>query len=122
MVMRTSGSKQIDDVLDGCVGAAVSGFGRGFLFAHSDDATRRDAGELVRPGVVVRQRFTICPGRPAGDVPLPSAGGLSCGLPSPIVCHRPFDREHAAVVVSDDKEEWGSGLVGHAATLPRQEK
>jgi hypothetical protein len=51
------------------------------------------------------ERVAIGSARTARDAVLVAAGKLGGGFPGPIVGHRTFDREDAAVVVGDDQEE-----------------
>ena len=51
------------------------------------------------------ERVAISAARTARDAVLVAAGKLGGGFPGPIVGHRTFDREDAAVVVGDDQEE-----------------
>jgi hypothetical protein len=69
------------------------------------DAAGRNAGELALAAIRGRQRAAIGSGRAAGDAALMIAGFTSGVLPVPVVGHRAFDREHAAVVISYDQIE-----------------
>ena len=51
------------------------------------------------------QRVAVGTGRAAGDLALMAAGLAGGCLPRPVVGHRAFDGEHAAVVVGDDEVE-----------------
>ena len=91
-------------------------FGRELL-AHEPrphDAARRHAGQLVRAAILGRQRVAIGAGRAAHDAALLVAGIGGGFVPGPVVGHRAFDGEHAAVVVGDDEVERLGGIgVGH---------
>jgi len=63
----------------------------------------------VRAAILGCQRVTVWPSSAAGDASLPVAGGARRRLPGAIVRHRPFDREHTAVVVGNDQED-GRGV------------
>ena len=51
------------------------------------------------------ERVTIGSARTARDAVLVATGRLGGSFPGPVVGHRAFDREDAAVVVGDDQEE-----------------
>ncbi|MBV8096509.1 MAG: hypothetical protein JO110_25360 [Acetobacteraceae bacterium] len=83
--------------------------------ARPHDASRRDAGDSVPATILGRRRETVRPARAAGDPSVVIAGGPCRRLPGAIVGHRPFEREHAAVVISYYQEERDGGvIVGHA--------
>ena len=88
------------------------------------DASRWNAGELLYAAILGRQRVAIRSCRAARDAPLMLIPGIAGGgVPWPVVSHRPFDGEEAAVIVGDDEEErlgWrGLSLSGMAGILPR---
>ena len=72
---------------------------------------RRNAGQLVRAAILGRERVAIQSRRAARDAPLLLIPGITGGgVPWPVVGHRPFDREHAAIVVGDYQIEWLGGI------------
>ena len=64
-------------------------------------------------------------GRPAHHVELAMIADMASEVvPGPVVSHRPFDGEEAAVIVGNDEEErlgWGVSLSGMAGILPRRQ-
>jgi len=57
MATRTSGSKQIDDVLDGCVGAVVGGFeSAGWLMAGNGAVVEPTVGKRAAEPLVEEEK------------------------------------------------------------------
>jgi hypothetical protein len=78
-----------------------------------DAAGRHASYYLVRAAILGRQRVAIGTARATGDMALVVAGLAGGCLPAPVVGHRTFDREHAAVVVGDNQVErrgWSRGM------------
>ena len=72
----------------------------------------------MRAAILGRQRVAIGAGRAAHDATLMVAGIAGGFVPGPVVGHRAFDGEHAAVVVGDDEVEWLGGIgLGHGRIL-----
>ena len=85
--------------------------GRLRSWVRPHDASRRNAGQLVRAAILGRERVAIQSRRAARDAPLLLIPGITGGgVPWPVVGHRPFDREHAAIVVGDYQIEWLGGI------------
>jgi hypothetical protein len=70
------------------------------------DTSRRHAGHLVRLAGLRRECVAIRAARAAHDAVVIVARLASGILPRPVIGHRAFDGEHAAVVVGDDQVEW----------------
>ena len=83
----------------------------------ASNAARRNAGHLVRLAELRRECVPIRAARAASDAMLMVAGFAGGVVPRSVIGHRPFDGEHAPVVVGDDEVEWGGRLgwfiIGH---------
>jgi hypothetical protein len=93
--------------------------------ARSHDTSRRRTGQLVGFAELGGELVTLRTGRPAHNVELAMIADMASQfvVPGPVVSHRLFDGEEAAVIVGDDEEErlgWrGLSLSGMAGNLPR---
>src|ERR1700760_333746 len=76
--------------------------------SHPYDGAWRHSGEMVLLAILSGQLVAIGPGWTTFDVPMMVASLARCGEPGPIICHRPFHREDAAVEVGHYQVE---GLV-----------
>ena len=83
-----------------------------------DAAGRNAREEPVLAPILGCECIPIGASRPSGDAVLVMACLTGNVLPVFVVGHRPFDREHAAVVFGDDQIKtlaWRGGGIGHLA-------
>jgi len=71
----------------------------------SDNAARRDAGQLALTVELCGDRVTIPPAGAANNLALLVARLAGGGLPGSVVGHWAFDRENSPILVNDDQEE-----------------
>jgi hypothetical protein len=75
----------------------------------------------MRTPIPCRQSVSVSAGRAADDPVLMVASLSGSRLPGPVVGHRTFDGEYAAVVISDNEVERFGGIISghqHCARRP----